>query len=196
MLGAALEREPHFVGSTESLPPAIFFAENIPMTNPLMKSPNVCSADADAIPSESFTASSVVYPWQCDHMGHMNVMWYAGKFDEATWHLLSQIGITPSYLRANRRYMATVQQETAYKRELFAGDLITIRSSILEIRDKVIRLCHEMLNGENGKVAATTTLTGVHLASFTRKSCPFPIDILERGRRMIVDGTQSNAASR
>ena len=22
-----------------------------------------------------------VYPWHCDHMGHMNVMWYAGKFD-------------------------------------------------------------------------------------------------------------------
>src|SRR5215470_11750022 len=30
------------------------------------------------------TARSVVYPWQCDHMGHMNVMWYTGKFDEAT----------------------------------------------------------------------------------------------------------------
>ena len=28
------------------------------------------------------TYRGVVYPWQCDHMGHMNVMWYAGKFDE------------------------------------------------------------------------------------------------------------------
>jgi acyl-CoA thioester hydrolase len=25
-----------------------------------------------------------IYPWHCDHMGHMNVMWYVGKFDEAT----------------------------------------------------------------------------------------------------------------
>jgi hypothetical protein len=23
-----------------------------------------------------------VYPWHCDHVGHMNVMWYVGKFDE------------------------------------------------------------------------------------------------------------------
>lgn len=24
------------------------------------------------------------YPWHCDHVGHMNVMWSVGKFDEAT----------------------------------------------------------------------------------------------------------------
>ena len=28
-----------------------------------------------------------VYPWHCDHMNPMNVMWYGGKFDEATWNL-------------------------------------------------------------------------------------------------------------
>ena len=22
-----------------------------------------------------------VYPWHCDHVSHMNVMWYVGKFD-------------------------------------------------------------------------------------------------------------------
>ena len=31
------------------------------------------------------TYRGAVYPWHCDHMGHMNVMWYVGKFDEATW---------------------------------------------------------------------------------------------------------------
>ena len=31
------------------------------------------------------TYRGVVYPWDCDHMGHMNVMRYVGKFDEATW---------------------------------------------------------------------------------------------------------------
>lgn len=42
------------------------------------------------------THRSVVYPWHCDHMGHMNVMWYAGKFDEATWALFHAIGLTPA----------------------------------------------------------------------------------------------------
>ena len=41
------------------------------------------------------TYRGTIYPWHCDHMGHMNVMWYVGKFDEATWHLFAQTGITP-----------------------------------------------------------------------------------------------------
>lgn len=69
------------------------------------------------------TARGVVRPSHCDHMGHMNVMWYTGRFDEATWHLFHHIGITPSYMRKNQRGMAGVQQDTTYKQELFAGDL-------------------------------------------------------------------------
>jgi acyl-CoA thioester hydrolase len=139
-----------------------------------------------SLPELITTSRSVVYPWQCDHMGHMNVMWYTGKFDEATWHLMGEIGITPSYLRNHARGMAAVQQETTYKRELFAGDLILIQSGILEMREKVIRFYHEMLNVETRDVVATTTLTGVHLNCKTRKSCPFPSSVLQCGRRRIV----------
>jgi acyl-CoA thioester hydrolase len=42
------------------------------------------------------TYRGIVYPWYCDHMGHMNVMWYAGKFDEACWQLLAMLGLHPS----------------------------------------------------------------------------------------------------
>ncbi|HET7639657.1 MAG TPA: thioesterase family protein, partial [Ktedonobacteraceae bacterium] len=54
------------------------------------------------------THRGVVYPWQCDHMGHMNVMWYVGKFDEATWQLFAVLGMTPSFLREQQRGMAAV----------------------------------------------------------------------------------------
>jgi len=135
---------------------------------------------------ELITARSVVYPWQCDHMGHMNVMWYTGKFDEATWQLMSHIGLTPSYLRTNHRGLAAVHQETSYKRELMPGDLILIRSGFLEFREKVVRFRHEMVNVETNEIAATTTLTGVHLNSESRKSCPFPAEIVERGRGLII----------
>ena len=56
------------------------------------------------------TYRGTVYPWQCDHMGHMNVMGYVGKFDEATWQLFHAIGITASFLREQRRAMAAVDQ--------------------------------------------------------------------------------------
>src|SRR5215467_5853199 len=140
----------------------------------------------NSAPAPILTSMGVVYPWQCDHMGHMNVMWYTGKFDEATWHLLALIGLTPSYLRDQNRGMVAVQQETSYKRELRAGDLISIHSGVLEIREKVIRFYHEMLNAETGDLAAKTILTGVHLDTKTRKSCEFPAAILERGRKLVT----------
>ncbi len=33
------------------------------------------------------TYQGTVYPWNCDHMGHMNVQFYVAKFDEAIWNL-------------------------------------------------------------------------------------------------------------
>ena len=58
------------------------------------------------------TYRGTIYPWQCDHVGHMNVMWYVGKFDEATWHLFNSIGLTPTFLRDNHRGMAADRKST------------------------------------------------------------------------------------
>ncbi|HKV91737.1 MAG TPA: thioesterase family protein [Candidatus Angelobacter sp.] len=127
---------------------------------------------------DTLTYKGTVYPWQCDHVEHMNVMWYTGKFDEATWNLFAELGITPSYLREQQRGMVAVQQTISYKQELLAGDVIEIRSQVLEVRDKVIRFKHEMRNIETNTVAATSELTAVHLDRQARKSCVFPPAIL------------------
>ncbi|MEH2613484.1 thioesterase family protein [Bradyrhizobium sp. AZCC 1693] len=37
------------------------------------------------------TYRGTVYPWQCDHVGHMNIMWHVGKFDEANWNLFARV---------------------------------------------------------------------------------------------------------
>ena len=44
-----------------------------------------CSINEVTLSKPVITYRGTVYPWQCDHMGHMNVMWYVGKFDEASW---------------------------------------------------------------------------------------------------------------
>ena len=68
-----------------------------------------------------------------DEMGHMNVMWYVSKFDEANWNFLAALGLTPTYFAEQHRGMAAVQQNIAYKRELFAGNIVEVRSRALEI---------------------------------------------------------------
>ena len=123
------------------------------------------------------TYRGTVYPWQCDHVGHMNVMWYVGKFDEATWNFFSEVGLTRAYMDANDRGMAAVEQVINYKKELMAGDTVAVHSAVVEVKDKVLRFNHEMRNAQSGEVAATTLLTGVFLDRTARKACPFPADI-------------------
>jgi acyl-CoA thioester hydrolase len=119
------------------------------------------------------TYRGTVYPWHCDHIGHMNVMWYVGKFDEANWNLIARIGLTPTYLRQSGSGMAAVQQTISYKRELLAGDIIEIRSRVLEVGNKSIRFLHEMRNAETGEIAATCETVGVHMDRQARKSAAF-----------------------
>jgi acyl-CoA thioester hydrolase len=131
------------------------------------------------------TYRGTVYPWQCDHVGHMNVMWYVGKFDEANWNLIARIGLTPSYLRETGRGMAAVQQNISYKRELLAGDIVEIRSELLEIGVKSIRFMHEMRNAETGEVAAACVITAVHMDRQARKSAPFA-DAIRRSAGLLI----------
>jgi acyl-CoA thioester hydrolase len=136
------------------------------------------------------TYRGTVYPWHCDQIGHMNVMWYVGKFDEATWHFFHALGLTPAYLRENNRGMVAVEQAIKYKRELLAGDIVNVYSALLEINGKSIRFSHEMCKADSGEIAATTVLTGVHLDKAERRACALPAEVMERGAAMIEAGAR------
>ena len=115
-----------------------------------------------AVGSPIETYRGVVYPWQMDHMDHMNVQFYTARFDEATWHLFAALGMTTSYFKANRRGMAAVEQRTLYKQELHAGALIRITSELLEMKPKAIRFLHRMYDTAGGdEVAAARPVPGL-----------------------------------
>ena len=121
------------------------------------------------------TYRGTVYPWQCDHMGHMNVMWYVGKFDEATWQLLAALGLSGARIRAENIAMVAVEQQIEYKREVFAGDPVRIQSWVKEVREKSLIFVHEMFNEETQELSATTVLTGVCIDAASRKARPLPV---------------------
>jgi acyl-CoA thioester hydrolase len=128
------------------------------------------------------TYAGVVYPWQCDHMGHMNVMWYAGKFDEATWAFFLSIGLSPAVLRGDALGMAALEQKFTYKRELMPGDVVEISTRLVELREKTIRFIHVMHNRETGDIAAECELTAACLDRVARKARAFPPEIAARAR--------------
>ena len=132
------------------------------------------------------TYQGAVYPWHCDQMGHMNVMYYVGKFDEATWHFFSSIGLRASEMRDGKEGLVAVEQNIKYKAELFAGDIITIHSKIVEYGDKSLKFKHEMRNSETDVVVATTILTGLYFDKVTRKAINLPRHITEKLQKMMA----------
>jgi acyl-CoA thioester hydrolase len=120
------------------------------------------------------TYRGAVYPWQCDQMGHMNVMWYVGKMDEASHSLFASLGMTRALMRESGCVLGAVEQRISYKREVLAGDVVEVHSRVLEMREKVIRFEHEMRHGVTGEACAVCEQTVLCIDATARKARPFP----------------------
>jgi acyl-CoA thioester hydrolase len=100
---------------------------------------------------------------------------------------MSHIGMSAAFLRKHHRGMAAVDQRISYQRELHAGNTVAIRTGIVSVGEKKIIFFHEMRDADKDEVSAITLLTGVHLDTQTRKSCPLPEDVRDRARELMVD---------
>ncbi len=133
------------------------------------------------------TYRGTVYPWHLDHMEHMNIQHYMAKFDEAVWNLFHRIGLSPSYLRAERRGMAALETNVRYLEELFAGDVVAVHLGVLRVGETSLRFVQEMRNGETGETAAIMRAVAVHLDRDARRPVPLPAAIATRARALVVD---------
>jgi len=153
-------------------------------------------ASLETVTEFEITYRGTVYPWHCDHMGHMNVMWYSGKFDEASWQFLSKLGLSRAHFREYGAGMAAVEQNIKYQCELHAGDIVSIRSKVMEINEKSIRILHEMTNDESGIVAAVSEIVGVYLDTKIRKARALPHSVRERALAFMAEGPVGARQSR
>ncbi|MGV9453793.1 acyl-CoA thioesterase [Streptomyces sp. NPDC003635] len=143
--------------------------------------------ESSTVSDLEITYRGTVYPWHCDHMGHMNVMWYVGKFDEATWQLFAGIGLTPALLRRLQRGMVAVDQRISYRREVRAGEVIVVRSGVLSTGTSSLRFCHVMEDAVSGEVCAVTAVTGVHFDTQARQAVPLAAEHVAAARARITD---------
>ena len=65
-------------------------------------------------------------------------------------------------IRKNNKGMVALEQTMKYKEETMPGDLIVIKSKILEIKDKLIRFYHAMYNADTETKVATYKLIAIH----------------------------------
>jgi acyl-CoA thioester hydrolase len=94
--------------------------------------------------------------------------------------------MTSRYMKDAQRGMAAVDQRICYRREALVGDVLTVRSAVLEIKPRSIRFVHEMVRDQRGDLLAVMMVTGVHIDVSARKSVEFEPHILEQSRARIA----------
>jgi acyl-CoA thioester hydrolase len=132
------------------------------------------------------TYRGFVYPWCIDHMGHMNVQSYVARFDEASWHFLAQLGLSPGFLVAQNCGLVALDQRIQYRREVLAGSLLDVSTELLEVRGKTLRYLHHMHNSEAAEEVASMELVVGYLDKATRRTVPLPAVVAARARAALV----------
>jgi acyl-CoA thioester hydrolase len=129
------------------------------------------------------TFRGVVYPWHCDHQGHMTTMHYVGMFDAAFWHLLSAQGFTRAYLAERKTGFADVRDTIEYLAELPVGSPLAIESGIVKVGTTSVVSFNRMRETETGEIAATSEKVTVYFDLEARQKTPLPADL-----RAVMEG--------
>ena len=126
------------------------------------------------------TYRGTIFTWECDFFEHVNVRHYVAKFDEATWQFLAQFGMTPGYFKKTKTGVFNVEHDIKYRRELFAGDLIMIKSELLEVGQKHITYRHVLIKTDIDEVAATMKVSAAHVEMENRRASNIPANIYDQ----------------
>ena len=123
-----------------------------------------------------------------DMMGHMNVMWYTHLFGRATCGLFQLVGMDEAYFRSQHAGSFALAQFFSYKREVRAGDRVTLRSRIVERSQRQFHVIHFMSKGDKEQtLAATGEFLAAHIDMNTRRMSPFAPHIAEQLDRIIAE---------
>ena len=133
------------------------------------------------------TFRGLVYPAQCDAMGHMNVQYYIAAFDQAMWHLVHEFGYRKPASPNTGHGWADVRHVVDYRRELPAGALYRVASGVDKVGRSSLVTRHRMFEMESGDLAAECEMTSVYFDLAARVSAPLPQSLSNAARALLPD---------
>jgi len=135
------------------------------------------STMAKPMPNYVETFRATVAPADCDHLGHMNVQHYFRAVGDGMFAVMICVGLTPEEIRRRRLSFAVVRAETEFHRELYAGDVIALESTILKLGVKSAMFHHRLRNVATDELAMSTKFKCVLLDLDKRQATVVPEDI-------------------
>lgn len=131
------------------------------------------------MPGHKALFNTVVKPEWIDHNGHMNVGYFVVAFDEATDAVYESWGIGMNYPETSGCSVFTLGVNVDYLAELFEGNPLRIETLLVDHDEKRIHYFHRMFNADSGKLAATNECLCMNVSLESRRSSPFPPNVLE-----------------
>src|SRR6185437_7084359 len=128
-----------------------------------------------------------VKAWEIDERGELSLSGFVQRFAHACLHVCSAFGMTPDYMRAERRGFSTFETRL----ELLApppaaGDALVLRSGLLKAGNASLHMLHEMSLARTGERLAAFHQAGVHFDLEARRSAPLPAAARERANELVI----------
>lgn len=127
-------------------------------------------------PLEGFRGK--IKPEWIDFNGHMNVGYYVVAFDLGSMAFLDAVGMGYTYPERRGGSTFGLEMHITYDREIHQDDPYVIHTRVLDCDRKRIHMYHEMRHGTEGWLASTNEIITMHIDMETRRSAPFPDDIM------------------
>jgi acyl-CoA thioester hydrolase len=124
--------------------------------------------------------TETVRPEWIDYNGHMNEAFYVLVFGHATDAMMIETGMDERYREESGCSLYTAEAHVRYRREVTEGAQLTVRTRVLGVDAKKVRLALEMRTADSGSAVATTELLMIHVDQSVGGSAPFPDAVRER----------------
>ncbi|GFE20833.1 thioesterase family protein [Streptomyces libani] len=110
-----------------------------------------------------------------DYNGHLSEAYYVLVFGFATDALMDAAGLDAAYRERTGCSLYTVEAHVRYLHEVARHSELTVRTTVLGVDGKKLRLLHEMFAGEpSGEPVATEELFTLHIDQAAGRSAPLP----------------------
>ena len=108
------------------------------------------------------------------------------RFSASNAHVLAAFGLTPAYMRDQRRGFSTFEFQLGMGGEVSAGDPLVVRSGLVHVGSSSLRILHVMLDERTGVEVASLQQSGVHFDQDRRRPTPLPEDLRARALAVLV----------
>jgi acyl-CoA thioesterase FadM len=131
-------------------------------------------------------ARDTVKPEDIDATGQLALSAAVHRFSASNAHMLAAFGLTPAYMRDQRRGFSTFEFQLGMGGEVRAGDPLVVRSGLVHVGTSSMRVLHVMTDERTGAEVASLQQSGVHFDSDRRRPIPLPEDLRARALAVLV----------